>query len=80
MKLWIGNVAFDTTSDELLSLLQKHGGPGFTELLHVPGDGSRPGVLLTFDNANPEQLYGLAYRLNGLYWKHRGLTAHVMLH
>ena len=80
MRLWIGNVSPDTTSDELRSLLQKYGGPGFDAVLQVPGDGSRPGVLLTFDNASPEQLYGLANRLNGLYWKYRGLTAHVMLH
>ena len=43
-------------------------------------DGSRPGVLLTFESARAEVLHRLADRLNGLYWKRKGLAVHVMLH
>jgi len=80
LKLWIENVAADVTSDELKDLLHKYGGPGFDAMLQVPGDGSRPGVLLTFESARAEVLHRLADRLNGLYWKRKGLAVHVMLH
>jgi hypothetical protein len=80
MKLWIGNVSADVTSDELTALLHKYGGPGFDAMLKVPGDGSRPGVLLTFDSAGAEVLHLLADRLNGVYWKRKGLAVQVMLH
>jgi hypothetical protein len=80
MKLWIGNVSSDTTSEELQSLLRKYGVPGFDDMLQVPGDGSRPGVLLTFGDVSAELLHGIAHRLNGMYWKHRGLTVRVMQH
>lgn len=80
MKLWIGNVSADVTSDELAALIHKYGGPGFDAMLKVPGDGSRPGVLLTFDGAGPVALHQLADRLNGVYWKNRGLAVQVMLH
>jgi hypothetical protein len=80
MKLWIENIAAEATSDDLKVLLLKYGGPGFDAMVQVPGDGSRPGVLLTFDSASAEVLRRLANRLNGLYWKRKGLAVHVMLH
>ena len=80
MKLWIGNVSDDVTSDELAALLHKYGGPDFDAMLKVPGDGSRPGVLLTFNSAGSVALHQLAHRLNGLYWHSRGLAVQVMLH
>ena len=51
MKLWIGNISADVTSDELKALLHKYGGPEFDAILQVPGDGIHPGVLLTFESA-----------------------------
>ena len=80
MKLWIGNVPAEVTSEELTALLHKYGGPAFDAMLKVPGDGSRPGVLLTFDSAGVEALHQLADRLDGVYWKRKGLAVQVMLH
>ena len=80
MRLWIGNMPSGVTGDELRALLHKHGVPDFDTLLEVPGDGSHPGVLLTFDGVSAELLDGLAHRLNGLFWKHHGLTVRVMQH
>jgi hypothetical protein len=80
MKLWIENVPADVSDGDLQLLLRKYGAPGFDSLLQVPGDGSRPGVLLTFESASAEVLRVVADRLNGIYWRRHGLTVRVMQH
>ena len=76
-KLWMGNVAPGTTDDELRALLEKYGAADVGSVEHVPGDGSRPAVILDVA-AGTEALYRLTQRLNGMYWKGRSLTVQAM--
>ena len=77
MKLWIGNIAPETTDDELLELVKKYGAVEVTSVERVAEDGSRPAAILEVV-AGQEVLYRLTQRLNGLYWKGRSLTAQSM--
>ncbi len=78
MRLWIGNIAPETTDEELQAFLQKYGAPAFTVIQQVPGDGSRPAVMLEFEGADSMALYAVAQRLNGVYWKERELLIQVI--
>ena len=57
--LWIGNIAPGTSDDELKALLVKYGFPAFDGIEHIPGDGSRPAVMLTFYQTDAMQLQQL---------------------
>jgi hypothetical protein len=78
MKLWIGNLDPATTEEELQAFLTKYGGPQIATIEHVPGDGTRPAAMITFEAQNIDKLYRMAQRLNGLRWKDRELVAHVL--
>ena len=80
MKLWIGNLAPETTDADLNAFLQKYGLPPCTAIQRVAGDGSRPGALVTFANVQREDLYRAAFRIDGLYWKHLALAVQVIQH
>lgn len=80
MNLWIGNLPPETSDDDLSAFLQKYGLPPCASVLRAPGDGSRPGALVSFSGVERERLYEAAFRLNGLYWNSRSLTVQVMLH
>ncbi len=77
-RLWIGNIAPGTSDDELKALLVKYGFPAFDAIQHVPGDGSRPAVLLTFEGADDSALRQLQGRVHNLFWKDRKLMVEVM--
>ena len=77
-QLWIGNLAPDTSDDELQALLVKYGCPEWDEITHMPGDGSRPAVMLSFDALHALQLHQLQTRLNNLFWKERRLNVSVL--
>lgn len=77
-ELLLGNVDSGASDDEIKAFLVKYGFPPFDEIEHVPGDGSRPAVLLTFKDAIPETLYGLQPRIHEMFWKNRKITARVM--
>jgi hypothetical protein len=79
MRLWITNISPGTTDGDLQAFLEKHGLPPFEDALPVPGDGSRPGVLLTFAGASAEMLNRAADPLNGVYWKARPVAVRVLL-
>jgi len=80
MNLWIGNIAPDTTDEELKAFLVKYGAPAFTSIQHVPGDGSRPAAIVTFEGVSTEELAKIVLRLNGMYWKERSLIVQTLLH
>ena len=80
MKLWIANLAPETSDDDLSTFLQKYGLPPCASVLRAQGNGSRPGALVSFSGVEPEKLYEAAFRLDGLYWNSRSLTVQVMLH
>jgi hypothetical protein len=44
----------------------------------MPGDGSRPAVLVTYEGAPPEALRILQPRLNELFWKNRKINVSVL--
>jgi hypothetical protein len=76
--LWIGNIAPGTSDDELKALLVKYGFPAFDGIEHIPGDGSRPAVMLTFYQTDAMQLQQLQARVHNLFWKERRLNVSVM--
>lgn len=79
MKLWLANFDPEATDDELRELVRKYSKLEVSRLTREPGDGSRPGAVLEFDEASADELYAVQRRLNGLHWKNRSLTAHVPL-
>ena len=77
-QLWIGNIKPGTPDDELKALLVKYGFPEFDSIEHVEGDGSRPAVILSFEQTDPMALQKLQTRVHNLFWKDRRLTVSVM--
>jgi hypothetical protein len=76
--LLIGNVDSSASDEELRDLLARHGFPPWDAIEHMPGDGSRPAVLLTYGGAPAEALRILQPRLNELFWKNRKLNVSVL--
>ena len=79
-KLWIANVPPGTTDEELVELVKKYSGLEGKVVEHVPGDGSRPAVMVQFAGAPLGAVSELALRLQGLYWKDRALHASTVQH
>ena len=77
MRLWLANIDPEATDDELRELVRKYSKLEVSRVTREPGDGSRPGAVLEFDEGGREALYAVQRRLNGMYWKNRSLTAHV---
>lgn len=76
-KLWIGNLPPDVDETELSDFLQKFGFPPFDEMLHVPGDGTRPAAQLSFSDLDAETLRRLQPRVHDTVWKDRRLNVQV---
>jgi len=77
-RLWIENIEDGSSDEELQKLLNKYGFPNFDAIEHLPGDGSRPATLVAFKGVAPEALALLVPRIQGLFWRHRKLSVHVM--
>ena len=79
MKLWIGNIAPDTTDDEVKAFVKKYA-PDLecTKIQRVEGDGSRPAAVLEFANPPLGSLEKVSMRLNGMYWKNRALLVQTI--
>lgn len=76
--LLLGNVDSSASDEDIKTFLVKYGFPEYDAIQHIPGDGSRPAVLLSFHNAPATVLRQLQPRLQNLYWKNRRLQAQVM--
>lgn len=76
--LLMGNVESGTSDDEIKAFLVKYGFPPFDAIQHLPGDGSRPAVLLTFKDAPPDALRLLVPRIQDLFWHNRKIHVSVM--
>jgi hypothetical protein len=76
--LMLGNIDSGTTDEEIQAFLAKYGFPPFDEIEHVPGDGTRPAVTLTFQSLDPEALRKLQPRIHHMFWKGHEITALVM--
>ena len=80
MKIWIGNIAPNTTDDEIKVLIKKYA-PNLEcyELERVEGSGTHPAVMMRFSGGTVAELGNLAVRLNGMYWKGRALNCNTMM-
>jgi RNA recognition motif. (a.k.a. RRM, RBD, or RNP domain) len=80
MKLWIANIAPDTTDEEIRALVKKYA-PALecTALQRVDGDGSRPAAMLEFAEAPLGALEKVSMRLNRMYWKKRELLVQTLV-
>jgi hypothetical protein len=77
-ELLIGNIEDGTTDEEIKEFLTKYGFPSYDQIVHVPGDGSRPAVLLTFHETEPAALRMLQPRIHNLFWRNRTINVVVM--
>ena len=77
-RLMLANLEPGTTDDEIRDFLVKYGFPPFDDIEHMPGDGSRPAVLLKFKDAPPEALSSLVPRVQDMFWKNRKIHVHVV--
>jgi len=80
MKLWIGNIAPDTSDEEIRAFVKKYA-PDLecTSLQRVDGDGSRPAAMLEFAEAPIGALEKVSMRLNRMYWKKRELLVQTLV-
>ena len=74
-RLWLANLAPDTTDDELKALCARYA-PDLecVDIKREDGDGSRPAAILSFTGKSIDSLANLKRRLDGLYWKERRLA------
>ena len=75
--LWLTNLPADITDDAIASWLEKYGFPRCDEIIRVPGDGSRPGAVVTFADVDEELLRRLQPRVDGMFFQRRTIHAHV---
>jgi hypothetical protein len=76
--LMIGNVDSSASDEEIRELLARYGFPACDSIEHIPGDGSRPAVLLRYGGAPAEALRTLQPRLQDLFWKNRKIQVSVI--
>lgn len=76
--MMIGNLEEGTTDDEVREFLEKYGFPSFDKIEHVTGTGSRPGVLLTFNDLDENALRALQPRIQNMFWKNRTINVSVL--
>ena len=77
-RLLIGNIEPGTSDEELAEFLAKYGFPAYDKIEHIPGDGSRPAVMLTFDGTAGAVLDKLRLRIHHMFWKSRELNAMIV--
>jgi hypothetical protein len=77
-ELVMGNVESGTSDEDIKAFLVKYGFPPFDAIEHMPGDGSRPAVLLTFRDAPQEALRILLPRIQDMFWHNRKIHVHVV--
>jgi hypothetical protein len=77
-KLLIDNVASSASDEDVGQLLLRYGFPPYDAIEHLPGDGSRTCLLLTFADASPAALRSLQPRIQHLFWNDRKLEVEVL--
>jgi hypothetical protein len=79
MKLWIGNIAPETTDDEVREFVTKYA-PALkiSDIQRVPGDGSRPAASISFVDTPFGSVEAIAMRLHGMHWKGRELFVQTL--
>ena len=79
MQLWIGNLAPDTTDDELRELVRKYAKLEVARIRREDADGAHPGAVLEFEGVDRGALYEAQRRLNGMFWKEHTLRVYLPL-
>ena len=75
MKLWIGNMASNTSDDEIRAFLKKYAPDlEIKAIQRVEGDGTRPGASIEFVDTPYGSVEKISMRLHGMYWKGRELV------
>ena len=79
MKLWMGNIAPDTSYEEIMELVKKYA-PELTctNVQRVEATGSRPGAILKLTGGESGVAEKLSLRSNGMFWKQRALVSQRM--
>jgi len=78
MKLWIGNIDPTASDEEIRAFLAKYTHLDVSTLTRVPGDGSRPAVLLDCPASSVTAIYEAQRRLEGMHWRSRTLVVSVL--
>ena len=74
-KLWIGNMAPDTSDEEIRAFLKKYAPDLEVKAIQrVDGDGTRPGASIEFTDTPYGSVEKISMRLHGMYWKQRELV------
>ena len=76
--LWVGNVEDDTSDDEIREFLVRYGFPPFDKIQRYSGTGTRPAVVLTFNDTSCDALRSLQPRIHDMFWKDRTIVVQVM--
>ncbi|HEX6828444.1 MAG TPA: RNA-binding protein [Burkholderiales bacterium] len=69
MRIWVGNLSPEATEEEVKALLVKYGFPEPTGVQLVPGDGTRPVMVVEFEGVHEEGIRPLIGRVDGMFWK-----------
>jgi len=70
MKLWIGNMAPDTSDDEIRAFVKKYAPDlEIKSVQRVEGDGTRPGASIEFVDTPYGAVEKISMRLHGMFWK-----------
>ena len=77
-RLLLANIEPGTSDEEIQEFLEKYGFPPADEIEHADGDGTRPSVLLSFDELDVAALEMLQQRVHGMFWKKRELSAQIL--
>ncbi len=79
MKLWIGNMAPDTTDEEIRAFVTKYAPTlAIKSIQRVDGDGSRPGAAIEFVDTPYGSVEKISLRLHGMHWKGRELFVQTL--
>ena len=75
MKLWIGNIAPDTTDDEIRAFVTKYAPTlQIKSIQRIEGDGTRPAASIEFEDTPYGSVEKISMRLHGMFWKGRDLV------
>jgi hypothetical protein len=77
-RLLLGNIEPGTSEEEVADFLHKYGFPAYDRIEQVPGDGSRPAVLLTYLGVTESALEKLRPRVHEMFWKSRKLNVMIL--
>ena len=79
MKLWIGNMAPDTTDEEIRAFVMKYAPTlEIKSIQRVDGDGTRPGASIEFTDTPYGSVEKISLRLHGMHWKGRELFVQTL--